>query len=146
MTLNDPRVEDDAVERPRPSRPALVELAAAVLIVGGVVGLLEVAAGSSGVPAGAEPFRAGAVALDAGSTVLGLLIRTGRAWLLAVNYAAVLGFLDLLGAGASPLSLMLGLSDILIVGILLARKPWFDAMRSWRAAAAGPPRQRRVSP
>jgi len=146
MTSTDPRLEDDAVERPRPSRPALVELAAAMLIAGGVVGLLQVAAASSGVPAGAEPFRAGAVALDAGSVALGLVVRTGRAWLVAVNYAAVLGFLDLLGAGASPLSLMLGLADILIVGILLATKPWFDATRSWRADVTGPRRGRRVSP
>lgn len=130
----------------RPARPARVELAAAILIVGGIVGLIQVATTAAGVPVGAEPFLAGALALDAGSIALGLLARAGRAWLLAVNYAAVLGFLDLLGAGASPLSLMLGLADILVVGILLATKPWFDEMRSWRTAMAAPERARRVSP
>lgn len=120
----------------RPTRPARVELAAAIFIIGGIVGLIQVAASATDVPAGAEPFLAGALALDAGSIALGLLIRTGQAWLLAVNYAAVLGFLDLLGAGGSPLSLMLGLADIVVVGILLATKPWFDEVRSWRTEMA----------
>ena len=133
-------------EPAKPSRPALVELAAAILIVGGIAGLIQVAASSSGLPRGAEPFLVGALALDAGSIALGLVIRRGRAWLLAVNYAAVLGFLDLLGAGATPFSLMLGLADILVVGILLRTKPWFDAMRSWRAEVAASADVGRVSP
>ena len=135
-----------AVLLPRPSRPAPVELAAAILIVGGIVGLIQVTSSAGDVPAGAQQFLAATVALGAGSIVLGLLIRRGRAWLLAVNYAAVLGFLDLLGAGASPFALMLGLADLLVVGILLATKAWFDAVRSWRAETAAPGRARRVSP
>ena len=130
----------------RPARPARVELAAAILIIGGIVGLIQVVASATAVPVGVEPFLAGTVALDAGSIAIGLLIRTGRAWLLAVNYAAVLGFLDLLGAGASPLLLMLGLADILVVGVLLATKPWFDDMRSWRMLMAEPGPARRISP
>lgn len=62
------------------------------------------------------------------------MIRVGRFWLLAVNYVAVLAFLDLLAAGVSPLALMLGLSEVLAVVILLLRKPWFDAMARWRSA------------
>lgn len=130
----------------RPSRPPPVELAAAIFIVGGIVGLIQVGATAGGVPTGIEPFVAVALALHAGSIALGLLVRTGRAWLLALNYAAVLGFLDLQGAGGSPLFLMLGLADVLIVGILLATKPWFDAMRAWRTAMAVPRGTRRVSP
>ena len=60
---------------------------------------------------------------------MGVLVRLGRLWLVAVNYAAVLGFLDLLGAGASPLALMLGLADVLVVVILFRYKPWFDELR-----------------
>jgi hypothetical protein len=52
---------------------------------------------------------------------------------MALNFAAVLGFLDLLGGGGSPLSLMLGVAEVLVVLILLAQRPWFDAMRAWRA-------------
>lgn len=141
-----PAEPTEPAEPARPSRPAVVELAAAILIVGGFAGLVQVAASSSGLPAGAEPFMAGAVALDAGSMGLGLLIRRGRAWLLAVNYAAVLGFLDLLGAGATPFSLMLGLADLLVVGILFATKPWFDAMRAWRAEVDASSGVGRVSP
>ncbi len=74
------------------------------------------------------------VVIGVGSIALGALIRVGRAWLLAINFAAVLGFLDLLNSGGSPLSLMLGLSDLLVVALLVSRKPWFDAMRDWRAA------------
>jgi hypothetical protein len=135
-----------ADDLPRPPRPGPVELAAAILIVGGIVGLVQVATSADDVPAGAQQFLAATVALDAGSIVLGLLIRTGRTWLLAVNYAAVLGFLDLLGAGASPFSLMLGLADLLVVGILLSTKAWFDAVRAWRADTDTPARGRRVSP
>jgi hypothetical protein len=58
------------------------------------------------------------------------MTRLGRLWLVTLNYAAVLGFLDLLGAGTSPLSLMLGLADIVVVIILIGNKPWFDARRA----------------
>jgi hypothetical protein len=97
------------------------------------MGVLAAVATIQDLPAGAEPFVLGAIGLGLGSMALGLLARTGRAWLVAVNYAAVLGFLDLLGAGGSPLALMLGLADIAVVGFLLAHKAWFDTMRSWRA-------------
>ena len=119
---------------PRPARPAAVELAAAILVVGGALGLIGLAGSSGGSrPQGIEPFIAATILLDVGSIVIGLLIRTARLWLVAVNYAAVLGFLDLLGAGASPLALMLGVADVLVVLILLVNKPWFDAVGRWRA-------------
>lgn len=121
----DPGGEPD---RPWPARSASVELAAALLIVGGVIGLLATVSSASSLPPGAEPFIALTGGLAVGSIVVGLLARAGRLWLLAVNYAAVLGFLDLLGAGSSPLALMLGLADVVVVVILLTAKPWFDAM------------------
>ena len=124
----------DHVEPIRPARPALVELAAAILIVGGAMQLIVTIATLSGVPPGAEPFLAVALALNVASITLGALARTGRAWLLAINFAAVVAFLDLLGSGGSPLSLTLGAAEVLVVAILVARKPWFDAMRAWRAA------------
>ena len=120
---------------PPPSRPLGVELAAALLIVGGVINLIGGISSIPGLPAGAVPLFAVTVALAIGSIVIGLLVRLGRAWLVAVNLAAVLGFLDLLAAGGSPLSLMLGLSDILVVVILFRDKSWFDALRLPRTAA-----------
>ena len=119
-------------DRPWPSRPAAVELAAAILIVGGAVGLIGLFLSASSLPPGTEPFVGLTIFLDAGAVVLGLLIRLGRFWILAVNFAAVLGFIDLLGAGASPIALMLGLADILVVVILFVHRPWFDAMRERR--------------
>jgi hypothetical protein len=120
---------------PPPSRPVAVELAAALLIVGGVINLIGGISSIPGLPAGAVPLFVVTVALAIASIVIGLLVRLGRAWLVAVNLAAVLGFLDLLAAGGSPLSLMLGISDILVVVILFRNKPWFDALRLRRASA-----------
>jgi hypothetical protein len=126
----------DEVDGIRPARPGLVELAAAILIVGGAMQLIVTITTLSGVPPGAGPFLAIALALNVASIVLGALVRLGRAWLVAINFSAVVAFLDLLGSGGSPLSLTLGAGEVLVVAILLARKPWFDAMRAWRAEMA----------
>ena len=126
----------DAPGTLRPSRPAVVELAAAILIVGGVIGLVGLVTRLSNIPPGLEPFLALTVALDVSSIAVGLLVRSGRLWILAVNYVAVLGFLDLLASGGSPLALMLGLADVVVVVILVLNKPWFDAVARWRTAAA----------
>lgn len=123
----------DEPDRPWPARPAAVELAAALLIVGGTTGLIGLLVSASSRPPGTEPFVALTLILDVGAVVLGLLIRLGRFWILAVNFAAVVGFIDLLGAGGSPLALMLGVADIAVVVILFLYRPWFDAMRERRA-------------
>jgi hypothetical protein len=122
---------------PAPSRPPAVELAAAILIVGGAIGLAGTVISAADLPGGAAPFVALTIALDVGSVAFGLLIRLGRAWLVALNFAAVLGFVDLLGAGASPLELMLGLAEVVVVVILVQHKPWFDARARWRASRWG---------
>lgn len=128
-----PDTTGEEPDRPPPSRPAAVELAGALLIVGGAVGLLGALSGAASLPPGTEPFLALTMALDIGAIVLGLLVRLGRVWIVAVNFAAVLGFIDLLGAGSSPVALVLGLADIVVVVILFVHRPWFDAMRQRRA-------------
>ena len=130
-----PDPADEDPDAPRPSRPAAVELAAALLIVGGVINVLSAASNLSSIPPGTEPFFALTLALAIGSIIVGVLVRLGRVWLVAVNFAAVLGFLDLLGAGASPLALMLGLADIIVVVILFRHKPWFDELGRRRPPA-----------
>jgi len=127
----DPLTEDPP---PLPSRPGAIELAAAILITSGIVGVLVAVSTAGSLPPGTEAFQALTVALDIGSIVVGVLVRFGRWWLLAVNYVAVLGFLDLVGAGTSSLSLILGLADIAVVVILFLHKAWFDALRERRAA------------
>lgn len=116
----------------RPARPAAIELAAAILIVSGVLGLIGTVGATPDLPAGSGPIVILTAALNAGSLVIGVLVRAGHAWLLAVNYVAVLGFLDLTGAPTSGLALILGITDVIVVIILLLHKPWFDAMRRMR--------------
>jgi hypothetical protein len=125
---------DGEAPAPPPSRPARVELAAAILIVGGAVGLVGALLrdGSVG-PASGDPFLFLTLGLNVGSIVAGVLVRIGRLWIVVVNYVAVLGFLDLLAAGTSPLALMLGLADLLVVVILFLDKGWFDEVRTKRS-------------
>ena len=125
----------------RPPRPSSVELAGAILIVGGLLGTL------SGLGRLADPAAVGpslglvTVVLNVAQVVLGLLVRQGRLWLLTVNYAAVVGFLDLLAGGLSVTSLVLGVSEVVVVIALLVTKPWFDAVARWRREAASRPPQ-----
>lgn len=126
--------DEDEPDVPLPPRPPAVELAAALLIVGGAISVLGALCSVSSLPAGTELILALTIALAVGSIVVGLLVRLGRLWLVAVNLATVLGFLDLLGAGASPVALMLGLADIVVVVILFRHKPWFDELRGRRSA------------
>ncbi len=110
-----------------PSRPPLVELAAAILVVGGALGIAGAVGAAGGLPAGSEPLLLLTLALNAGAIVVGVLARSGRAWLLAVNYVAVLAFLDLL-AGGSGLATLLGVGEVIALVILFVNKPWFDAL------------------
>jgi hypothetical protein len=126
----------DTIERPpRPLRPGLVELAAALLIVGGVLGVIGFFAGSAPESGGLGALSLLTLVLNLAQIAVGLLLRIGRLWLLAVNYVAVLAFLDLLASGSSPLALMLAVAEIAVVAILFAQRPWFEAMREWRAWA-----------
>jgi hypothetical protein len=123
-----------ANHRPLPPRPASVELAAAILIVAGIVGF--VTAAGAWFSGSVDPFLWLALGLNAGSIGLGIATRLGRLWLLTLNFAAVLAFLDILGSATSPVPLMIGITEVVVVVILLLRKPWFDAVARARAAPA----------
>lgn len=133
-TGDDPQEPMDAVDLP--ARPAVIELAAAILIVSGLLGLVGTFGSIAGLPPGTESIVLVTAAINLGSLVIGLLVRFGRAWLIAVNYVAVIGFLDLLAAAGSGLALMLGVADVLVVIILFLNKPWFDALRRARDRVA----------
>jgi hypothetical protein len=113
-----------------------VELAAALLIVGGAIGLAtslaSVAGGTS------DSFTWIGVALNLASVILGLATRVGRLWIVTLNYAAVLGFLDILGSAASAQALVIGISEVAVVVILLLRKPWFDTVAEVRTSWGQP--------
>ncbi len=122
----------------RPLRPAAVEFAAAVLVVGGFVSILGsiqtiAQLSSNGSPVdGLAPLTIG---IGLGLMILGLLVRSGRAWLVAINVVAIVGFLEL--TSASIAGIVLGTLDVLVVLALAAERPWFQ----WRppADAPGPP-------
>ena len=123
----------EAPRPPRPSRPAVVELAAAILIVGGVVGLIGLVTGAPGLPDFTLGLLLLTLALNVAPIAVGVLVRTGRAWIVAVNYVAVIAFLDLLSIGSSPIGLIFTVANVLVVIILIRHKPWFDAVGRWRA-------------
>jgi hypothetical protein len=108
-------------------RPAAVELAAAILIIGGIIGLIGAIGGMAALPPGTEAITALTITLDIASIVVGVLVRMGRLWIVDVNYVAVLGFLDILAAAGSNLALLRGLGEIAVVVILILHRPWFVA-------------------
>lgn len=130
-------VAAESAELPgRPARPGLIELAAALLIVGGVLGVVGFFTSTVSDTSGLDSLSLLTLGLNLAQIAVGLVVRVGRLWLVAVNYVAVLAFLDLLASGVSPLALMLAVAEILVVVILFAQRPWFDAMRAWRASVA----------
>jgi hypothetical protein len=116
---------DPAAPRTRRPRPGAVELAAALLIVGGILQLVGAIGAAPSLPAGSEVVLVGSIAIDIATIAAGVLIRSGRLWLIVVNYVAVLGFLDLMRAGSSPVALMLTIADLVVVVILVLNRPWF---------------------
>ena len=113
-------------EAPPPRRrPTAVELAAALLIVTGIVQVVGAIGVSGTIPAGFEGWLALAIALDVATIVAGVLTRAGRLWLLVVNYVAVLGFLDLLRVGASPVALVMAIVDAVVLYVLFTNRSWF---------------------
>jgi hypothetical protein len=107
-------------------RPVLVELASAVLVVSGALNLLisiQVLAtlGNQGSDVGLLTLLT--VALAVATIALGLLVRYGHAWLVAINVVAVVAFLELISG--SPVGLLLGAVDTFVVLALVRERPWF---------------------
>jgi hypothetical protein len=119
-----------------------VELAAAIMIVGGIISTLTSIEAAATFAARGElsvPLAALSVGLGVAFVLLGLLVRVGRAWLVAVNVAAIAGFLELTSGTAQ--GLLFGVLDALVVVLLLRERPWFQ----WSPDVA-PEDDRRVSP
>lgn len=124
-----------APERPR--RPILIELGSAILIVGGMTAVLEnvgfaVAGAEVGVAAG--PLGALILALNLLTILVGVLVRLGRAWVLAINVVAIALFLELTALPSTFAIVFAGL-DAIVLFALFRHRAWFD----WRPdeAAAG---------
>jgi hypothetical protein len=104
----------------------LVELATAILVVGGALsfvtsieGLLRMA------DRGEAELSVASLSLfiGAASVVLGLLLRAGRAWLVGINLIAIAGFLELISG--TVVGLLYGALDVFVVLALLATRDWF---------------------
>ena len=118
-------------------RPVLVELASALLVVGAVLNLvlsldvlMRLAERSESIAA----HTVTTIALAIATLGLGVAIRYGRGWLLAVNLVAVLGFLELISG--SIVGLLFGALDVFVVLALIRERPWFEWSARERATEA----------
>ena len=118
--------DDDAQPPPEPAhRPWLIELASAILIVGGLQSLLTVP----------DPFVPGVgivpwllIALAVATIVVGVLIRSGRAWPLALNVTAIVLFLEAT-ALPSPFAIVFLVLDAIVFIALVRHRAWFEPDR-----------------
>lgn len=129
-------VTDSSLPPPpeRPPRPILIELASAILVVGGMVGVL----GTVGlVASGIDQGLVGSLVLvlNVLTVLVGLLIRAGRAWVLAVNVVAVALFLELT-ALPSTFAIVLSVLDAVVLFTLIRYRSWFDWRPTDGAAAS----------
>ena len=123
----------------RPIRPAAVEVVAALFVFGGLFGLTQLAFGDfviTGQLPTKSPILAVAGVLYAASIGLGISIRTGRAWLAALNLAVVFAVVYVAAFG-KPLALALGVAHGVAAVLLIRVRPWFAAMSRWRNPAGG---------
>jgi hypothetical protein len=107
----------------RGRRPPLIELAAAILIVGGITSLLGVL---GTLEAATELLDLVFVGLGLATIVVGLLVRAGRAWLLDINVVAIILFLELT-ALPSGVAIVFAALDAIVLVALFRHRAWFDA-------------------
>ena len=131
-----PPARHPPAHHPPPARPAAVDVAAAILVFGGLFGFSQLAFGeyvvTGSLPA-KDPIVGVAFIAYAASIVLGVVVRIGRGWLPALNFALLVAFLYLPAAGR-PLPLALALAHGLAAAILFGQRRWFSEMRAWRSA------------
>ncbi len=128
-------IPDQSIPPPpeRPPRPVLIELSAAILIVGGVTSILgtigyQLNGGSTGI------IGLLIVGLNLATIVVGFLIRGGRAWILAINVVAISLFLELTGL-PSAYAGFFAVVDLIVLFTLFRYRAWFE----WRPPdPAGP--------
>ena len=138
MTLPASRAMNDAPRLDeRPIRPAAVDVVAALFVFGGLFGLTQLAFGDfviTGQLPAKGPILGVAGILYAASMALGIGIRTGRAWLAALNLAVVFAVVCVAAFG-KPVALALGAAHGIAAVVLIRVRPWFSAMSRWRNPA-----------
>ncbi|MEI7745621.1 MAG: hypothetical protein WCK58_17935 [Chloroflexota bacterium] len=127
FATSDAEIDADAATEPeRPPRPMTVVLAATIMAVGGIVSTLQTVEATMALQArGEEPGTLAllSLAIGIGTAVLGALVYFRRGWLVAVNVAAIAGFL--LFTSGSAQGFMFGGLDVLVVLLLMRDRPWF---------------------
>ena len=139
ITTPDDEIPDSSLvpEPERPPRPMLIELGAAILIVGGftsVIGWIAAAIFGSPIPTDAGPVPLIVVGLNVVVIAIGLLMRSGRLWRLCVNFVAVTIFLYLTFFPNPIAVFYLFLDTIVFVG-LVRHRWWFE----WKPRKAPAP-------
>ncbi len=106
-----------------------VELATAIVIISGAVSVLisiEAFARMSELGSAGAELTLPSLAIGLATVILGILLRSGRAWLVGVNVLAVAGFLELISG--APIGIVFGMLDAIAVIVLMVYRPWFQ----WR--------------
>jgi hypothetical protein len=110
----------------RPPRPVLIELASAILIVGGATATVSALAyAGSGQAGGTGPLAFLFLVIDVLTVVVGIRIRSGRWWVLAINVVAVALFLELT-ALPNAFAILFAAFDTLVLFALLRHRAWFE--------------------
>ncbi len=140
MTLPAPRALGDTPDLDaQPIRPAVVDVVAALFVFGGLFGLTQLAFGDfviTGQLPAKGPILGVAAVLYAASIALGISIRTGHAWLGALNLAVLFAVVYVAAFG-KPVALALGAAHGVAAVLLIRVRPWFAAMARWRNPTAG---------
>ena len=76
-----------------------------------------------------------AMVLNLATIVVGLLIRSGRAWILAINVVAIALFLELT-ALPTTFAIIFSTLDAIVLFALFRHRPWFDWDPEAEAAAS----------
>ena len=119
ITTSD-EIPDQTVLPPaeRPRRPILIELASAILIVGGLTSL-------AGVFTVTGLLQVVVLAINLLTIVVGILIRAGRGWVLALNVVVIAIFLELTAISTS-FGILFLILDSFVLFALLRHRPWFE--------------------
>ena len=116
------------------ARPQVIEIAAAVLVLGGLFGLSQLLVGdyviTGSLPA-KVPILGVALVLYLASTILGVTVRIGRGWLPALNLAGIFAVLLLLAMDRLANAVM-ALAYAVAFVILLRERRWFAAVSGAR--------------
>lgn len=119
-----------------------IEIAAAILIVGGLTGIIgTLTSAFGGDPAAADPSARPVimllVALNLLTVIVGFLVRRGMAWIACINAVAVLLFIEFTAVpGGSATAVLLVVLDAFVFITVTMHRAWFE----WRPLAEDPVR------